>query len=108
MRMRDIVESGRSHGARPRIAVLSVLELPNRRTTRDTNAESLTAGSSLLETLAAGLPAVGSVLGADKLGGLSDEKDLVECAHTLTFGSSTCRENVQVRWDRVNARDGDL
>ncbi len=63
-----------TYGERPRIAVASVLELPNKRTTREMKAESLTIASSLQMTSEVGGAAEVSDLSADGLRGTEDEK----------------------------------
>ena len=64
-----------TYGERPRIAVASVLVLPNKRTTRETKAESLTIASSLQMTSEAGAAAAVSDLSADGLRGTEDDKN---------------------------------
>jgi hypothetical protein len=73
------------------MAVLSVLELPNRRTTRETKAESLTAGSSLLETSGTKAAAEAPGLGAGEPGDLADDKHLIDGANKWPFSDSTCK-----------------
>lgn len=73
------------------MAVLSVLELPNRRTTRETKAESLAAGSSLLETSGTEAAAKAPGFGAGEPGDLADEKHLIDGASKWLFSGSTCK-----------------
>ena len=75
------------------MAVLSVLELPNMRTTREINAESLVAvlsDSWLQITSGAGAATEAPGLAVEGLVGPKDENDRIECIENgPAFGSST-------------------
>ncbi len=76
------------------MAVLSVLELPNMRTTKETNAESLAKPSSGTSPAEAGGVRAGAdalCFGGERLGAPDVEKHRIECEKKgPTLGSSMC------------------
>ncbi len=89
-----------TYGARPRIAVLSVLELPNIRTTSATNAESFLAASSPPSSQAA---AGGGRAAADSSDfGTDAENDLMKNAEGPPFASK-CGARQRVMWSGARA-----